>query len=101
MYIYYKYAPDGTKQIILSYVYECFYCTYEYRGKWFVDIIGNIFHVNFLGYAHGFISVRISQIKDHSISVYQARYVTYILDKYLDNVTVKTSTKFYFKTKAI
>ena len=34
-------------------------------------------------------------MKDHSISIYQARYATSILDKYLDNATVKTITKFY------
>ena len=40
-------------------------------------------------------SISISYMKDHSISVYQARYDTSIVDKYLDNDTVKTSTKFY------
>ena len=34
-------------------------------------------------------------MKDHSISVYQARCVTYIVAKYLDTVTVNTGTKFY------
>ena len=37
-------------------------------------------------------------MKDHSISVYQARYATYIDAKYLDTTTVKTSTKFYNNT---
>ena len=51
MSIYYKYAPDGTKIVVLSYVEEflCWY-TYEAFGKWFVDSLGEIFHVNFLGY---------------------------------------------------
>ena len=43
-------------------------------------------------------SIRISQLKDHSISVDQARYATSIVAKYLDTATVKVSTKFY-KTK--
>ena len=34
-------------------------------------------------------------MKDHSVSVDQARYATYIVAKYLDSVTVKESTKFY------
>ena len=51
--------------------------------------------MNFLGYAHWFMSIRISQMKDHSISVDQARYATYIVAKYLDIATVKVSTKFY------
>ena len=45
--------------------------------------------------AHCFMSIRISQTKDHSISVYRARYATYIVGKYLDTATVKTSKKFY------
>ena len=53
----------------------------EALGKWFVDNLGKIFHVNFLGYAHCFMSVRISQMKDHSISVDQARYATSVVAK--------------------
>ena len=64
----------------------------------FVYTLGNIFHVNFLGYANWFIPIRISQMKDHSISVDQARYATSIVAKYLDTVKVKTSTKFYKTT---
>ena len=56
------------------------------------------FHVKFLGYAHWFMSIRISQLKDHSISVYQARYATSSVAKYLDTDTVKVSTKFYKTT---
>ena len=40
-------------------------------------------------------SIRISQLKDHSISVDQARYSTYIVAKYLDTATFKVSNKFY------
>ena len=40
-------------------------------------------------------SIRISQTKDHFISVDQARYSTSIVAKYLDTVIVKSSTKFY------
>ena len=40
-------------------------------------------------------SIRISQLKDHSISVDQGRYATFIVAKYLDTATVKVSTKFY------
>ena len=57
--------------------------------------LGNIFHVNLLIYAHWFMSIRISQMKDCSISVDQARYATSIVEKFLDTITVKTSTKFY------
>ena len=39
-----------------------------------------------------------SSLKDHSISVDQARYATFIVAKYLDTATVKTSKKIY-KTK--
>ena len=83
--IYYKYAPYGSKIVVLSYVDDCVYWyTNEDTGKWFVDTLGKIFHVNFLVYSHWFMSIRISQLKDHSISVYQAGYATSIVAKYLD-----------------
>ena len=50
MSIYYKYAPDGFKIVVLSYVDDCVYWyTNEDLVKWFVDILGKRFHVNFLG----------------------------------------------------
>ena len=95
MSIYYKYAADGSKIVVLYYVDDCVYWyTNEDLGKWFFDTLGKIFHVNFLGYAHWFMSIRISQLKDHSISVDQARYATSIVAKYLDIAIVKVSTKF-------
>ena len=49
MYIYYKYVPYGTYIVVLSYVDDCVYCyTSEALEKWFVETLGNIFHVNFL-----------------------------------------------------
>ena len=58
----------------------------------------NRFHVNFLGYAHWFISIRIFQMKDHSISTDQAIYDTSIVDNYLYTAKFKTSTNFYDTT---
>ena len=43
-------------------------------------------------------SIKISQMKDHSISVDQTRYDNFIVVKYLDTATVKVSTKFYKTT---
>ena len=60
-----------------------------------MDTLGHIFHVKLFGYVHWFMSIRISQIKDHSISADQARYDTSIVAKYLDTVTVRESTKCY------
>ena len=54
--------------------------------------------MNFLGFAHWFISIRISQLKDDYISVDQARYATSIVAKYLDTATVKVSYKVYKTT---
>ena len=80
MSIYYKYAHDGSKIVVLSYVDDCVYWyKNEDIGKWFVDTLEKIFHVNFLGFAHWFMSIKISQLKDHSISVDQARYATSIV----------------------
>ena len=99
MSIYYKYAPDRSKIVVLSYVDDCVYWyTNEDIGKWFVDTLGKRSHVNFLGYAHFFMSIRISQLKYHSISMDQARYATYAVAKYLDTAIVKVSTKFYKTT---
>ena len=42
-------------------------------------------HVNFLGYAHWFMSIRISQMNDHSIYVDQTRYAISIVTKVLGN----------------
>ena len=99
MSIYYKYATDGSKTVVLSYVDDCVYWyKYEDLGKWFVDTLRKIFHVIFLVYAHWFMSIRIYQLKDHSISVDQARYATSIIVKYLDTATVKIGKKFYKTT---
>ena len=96
MSIYDKYAPDGSKIVVLSYVDDCIYWyKNEDIGKWFVDTLGKRFHVSFLGFAHWFMSIIISQLKDNSISVDQARYATSIVAKYLDTATVKVSKKFY------
>ena len=99
MLIYYKYAPDGSNIVVLYYVDDCVYWyKNEDPGKWFVDTLRKRFHVNFLGFANWFMSIRISQLKYHSISVDQARYATSIVAKYLDTATVKAGTKFYKTT---
>ena len=99
MSIYYKYAPYRTQIVVLSYADNYVYWyTSEALEKWFFDALGKKLFVNFLIYSHWFMSIRISQMKDHSISVYQARYSTSIVAKYLDTATVKTSTKFYYPT---
>ena len=60
MSIYYKYAPDRSRIVVLSYVYDCVYWyTNEDLGKWFVDTLGKRSHVKFLGYTHWFMSIRI------------------------------------------
>ena len=52
--------------VALSYVDDCIYLyTIEALGKWFVDNLGKIFHVNFLGYAHWFMCI--SQEFHHGI----------------------------------
>ena len=88
MSIYHKYAPYGSIFFALSYVDDCVYWyTNEHIEKWFVDNLGNIFYVNFLGYSHWLMSIRMYQMKDHSISVDQARYATSIVAKYLDTAS--------------
>ena len=68
MSIYYNYATDGSQMVVLSYVDDCVYWyTSDALGKWFVDNLGNIFNVNFLGYEHWFMSIRIYHMQDHYI----------------------------------
>ena len=89
MYLYYKYAIGGSKLVLLSYVNEFLYWyTSEELGKCFLGTLLKRFHLNFLGYEHWFMSVRISKINDRSISVDQARYATYFVSKYIDTSTI-------------
>ena len=61
MSMHYNYATYGENIIVLFYVDDCVYWyTYESLRKWFLETLGNILHVNFLGYAHGFMSISIS-----------------------------------------
>ena len=61
MSIYYKYAPDGTKIVVLPYVDDCVYWyTTEAIGNFFVDNLGKRFHVNFLVFAYWFLPIGIS-----------------------------------------
>ena len=57
--------------------------------NWFVDTLGKIFHVNFLGYARWFMFIIISQLKDRYISVDEYRYATSVVSKYLYTATIK------------
>ena len=101
MSIYYKYSPDGTKIVVLSYVDDYVYWyTSEALLKRFVDTPGKIIHLNFLGYVHWFTSIRIYQMKYHTIYAHQDMYSTSIVCFFLffDTVTVKTSTEFYNNT---
>ena len=59
-----------------------------------MDTLGKRLHVKLLGYTHWFMSIRISQMKDHSIYLDQARYDTSIVANYLDTDTVKAITIF-------
>ena len=87
MSIYQKYVPDGTTIVYLSYVYDFVYWyTYEDIGKLFVDLLGKIFHANLLAYEHLLMLIRMMQMRDHSISVDQARYATSIVAKYLNKI---------------
>ena len=85
--------------MVLSYVDDCVYqYTFEALGKRFVGNLGEIFHVNFLVYVHCFMSIIMSQMKDHSIYLDHDRYATSVVAKYLYTATVKASTKFYKTT---
>ena len=102
MSIYYKYYSYGSKLVVLSYFDECVYCyTYKELVNWFWGTLGKRFHVKFLGYAYLFMSIRISQLKDYSISVDQARYATNIVSKYLDTAKMKENSNIHKKIPCI
>ena len=66
MSIYYKYAPDGSKLVMLYYVDECIYWyTSEELVKWFVDTLGKRYHMNYIRYTHWFMSISMSQLKEN------------------------------------
>ena len=53
--MYYKYAPDGSNIVVLSYVDDCVYWyTNEDIGKLFVETLGKRSHMSFLGFAYWF-----------------------------------------------
>ena len=90
MSIYYNYSPDGPKLVVLSYIYDCVYLyIYEELVKWFVDKLGKILRVKFLGYAHLFMSISILKLKDQYISFCHARYASYIVEKKIYTSTIK------------
>ena len=75
-----------------------FWYTYEDLRKRFVVTLVNRFHVNFLGYEHWFMSIRIAYMKDHYISLDRSKYANSVVADYLDTDTVKTSTNSYKTT---
>ena len=89
MYMYYKYAPYGSKFVVLSYADNCVYWyTSEEPVKFFVDTLVKIFNVNFLGYVSWFLSIRISQFNDHYIPVDHYRYTIFAIANHLDTDTI-------------
>ena len=63
-----------------------------------MDILGNIFNLNLLGYAHWFTSIGISQCNEHSISVDQARYYSSVVEKYIVTDTIKENSNYHKTT---
>ena len=63
-----------------------------------MDTLGKILHVNFLGYAYGFMSIIISQLKYHSVSLDQDIYVKSVVAKYLVTSKIRKKSKFYKTT---
>ena len=63
-----------------------------------MDIFVRILYMNFLGYSHLFMSIRISHHKDEYISVDQARYDISAVEKYLNSTTLNIHLKFHKTT---
>ena len=99
MSIYYEYATYGKNLLCyLMLVVVSIGIHLNLLEKLFVKTLVKIFLLHFLEYACWFMSIRILHMKEHSISVGQARYTTSVVSKYLSTATVKTSKKFYNTT---
>ena len=93
------YTPYVSKLVWVSYVDDSLYrYTSEKIVKWFVDTLGDIFHVKFLIYSDYFLPIRISHLKGHFISVDHSRFATYVVSNYLDTFRKKKISNFH-KTK--
>ena len=90
MSVYYRCAPDGSRLVVFSCVDNCLYWyKYDELGNCFLGALGKRLHINVLGYAHMFMSIRISQLWAHYILVYQDIFATYNVANYLDTATIK------------
>ena len=90
--MYYNYASYVNKVGVLYYFDGCIYWYKSGSlGKWFVDTIEKISHVNLLIFSYWFISIRIPQMKYDYISGDQSKYDTSIVARYIDTDTVKKS----------
>ena len=71
MSIYYKYALDGSKIVVLSYVDDCVYWyTNEDLVKWFVDTLGKRLHVHIPRSSHGISFPRYQQTIFQDLHLY-------------------------------
>ena len=63
-----------------------------------MDTLGNILPVKFLGYVQWFIFIRISQLRDHSVSVNQARYAICVFGNDLETAAIKKNSMIHDTT---
>ena len=59
-----------------------------------MDTLGNIFYVGLLGYSHWLMSISITQLNDHYISLDKSIYATSVVSKYLYTSTIKENSNF-------
>ena len=57
--------------------------------------LGKILHFKFLGYTYWFISINISQLEKHYISVDQVWYTSSVIAQYVDTSVIKLKLKFH------
>ena len=92
MSIYYNYAPDEKISYLILIIVSI-----DIHLRLLENVLWTL-HVDFLGFSHWFIDIMILQMKGHSVLLYQSRYATYIVSKYMDTTKLNTSTQFYKTT---
>ena len=96
--LYIKTYPDGSILKFLNYVDDgLFFCTDEDKENEFIMKLKARFQLNYLGQAHWFLGMRITQEGNFDVTLDQSRYTMSIVQRYLFGSNVKLLEKEHSK----
>jgi len=82
--LYIKHYGNGATIKLLNYVDDgLFYCTHLNIEEEFLQALKGRFELNFLGQAHWFLGMRITQAGSYNITLDQSRYAKNLVQRYL------------------